>query len=751
MSARTWKYIHLALVLGAALLLTACGTAAPDETKPDLAAPTIASVQPPAATAGQSVVITGTGFGESGMVNVGTVSAPPLSWSDERVEVVVPAGLEAAWQPLALSVTSAGEAQAELFLGTHFTGTGTNLQEFLDAQAAGSHVLLPPGTLDSAGAPLTLDGLHIYGSREGTQLDLGDLQIVVGLAPSASLNDLTLSVATADYLAALPDTQPLDPSWVPTAVTFDRIDLQASNFGGIYWRPSFPLPDVLSFNASHLRTDYEAGLMGLQGVYVTGSTIEGLTAGARSRFGDVFIESSSFIGESLVRAIGELDVTIKGSTLRATSGLVQLSAGPSDGERSLDHKTLHISSSVVEALGTEIGTWTDGNIEIEVLTGALELLGNERLHARNLIYVDLHNATGVTVQGNEELSAGRPAPDVPDAPYQGRIAFELLRLDGTSAVVNGNHFKASMVTLEDSAETPWPEELVGPEEPGDHALHFNDNIVYVAAPRYGRFQIVAHNSGTPCEVLGNEILVASDEGYASAYLECSAETATYGDFVVRDNEVLISGPSPHVNLAYGAAHGAFEFTRNVVQLEGPLGFYSNSALTIGDNDLSTTDLHLNVTNDEGVTTVTNNSVTARSVDGALLELNTSGNVVVTGNHFLQEALPSAGWLALDVVTNSTTALTVSDNEFSNLGRAIRLYSDGHEFAGSITNNSFDFPITYMPAAAEVAALNGAAIDLDLRSNRWGQVQTPEELASYVLAYADDTSTLELDYSTVLTD
>lgn len=79
MSARTWKHIHLALVLGAALLLTACGTAAPDEKKPDLAAPTIASVQPRAATAGQSVVITGTGFGESGTVNIGTVSTPTLS------------------------------------------------------------------------------------------------------------------------------------------------------------------------------------------------------------------------------------------------------------------------------------------------------------------------------------------------------------------------------------------------------------------------------------------------------------------------------------------------------------------------------------------------------------------------------------------------------------------------------------------------------------------------------------------------
>ncbi|MFA5594288.1 MAG: hypothetical protein WDA15_03290 [Trueperaceae bacterium] len=106
---------------------------------------------------------------------------------------------------------------------------------------------------------------------------------------------------------------------------------------------------------------------------------------------------------------------------------------------------------------------------------------------------------------------------------------------------------------------------------------------------------------------------------------------------------------------------------------------------------------------------------------------------------------------MDVVANATTELTVWNNKFSNLGRALRLYSDGHEFTGAITNNSFDFPITYMPAAAEVAALNGAAIDLDLRSNRWGQVQTPEELASYVLACADDTSTLELDYSTVLAE
>ncbi|MFA5594290.1 MAG: hypothetical protein WDA15_03300 [Trueperaceae bacterium] len=325
----------------------------------------------------------------------------------------MPAGLEAAWQPLALSVTSAGEAQAELFLGSHFTGIGTDLQEFLDAHAAGSHVLLPPGTLDSVGAPLTFDGMHLYGSLEGTQLDLGDLQIVVGLAPSASLNDLTLSVATADYLAALPDTQPLDPSWVPTAVTFERVDLTAGSFGDGDWYHVSPLPGALTLNASYVRADGDAVLLGLQGVNVSGSTVEAFEAVADSWSGATVIESSSFVGESMITVTAALEVTVKGSTLRVTNGIVQLFAGSGAVHGPPALKTLHLSTSVVEALGAESESVGRGNIEIGIQFGALEILDNKTMYARSLVEVTPINASGVTIQGNEARSRVRQKPPPP--------------------------------------------------------------------------------------------------------------------------------------------------------------------------------------------------------------------------------------------------------------------------------------------------------------------------------------------------
>ena len=754
MSARYLNHIYLFLVLGVALLLTACGTTTPKADEPDPVAPTIASVQPPAAAAGQTVVIAGAGFGESGAVSVGRVSAPTLSWSDERIEIAVPAGVDPAWQSLVVHVASAEEAQAELFLGSSFAGLGPELQAFLDAQATGLHVLLPTGTLDTGGAPLTLDGLHIYGSREGTQLELGggDLQIVVGLAPATSLTDLTLTAATVGYLAAIPGTQPLDPSWVPTVVSLDRVDLKTGDFGDSYWQLPSPLPGVLTLNDSHLSADGDAVLMGLQGVNVSGSTIEGLEAAAGSFSGAVVIESSSLVGESIVKVIAALDVTVKSSTLRATDGRVHLFAGAGAGavDMPLRLQTLHLSASVVEALDANVGSESDGNIQIGVQIGALELLDNETIHARNMIEVRTFYASSVTIQGNKAISAGKPAPDELDTPYPGVIILELQRLEGSGVDLSGNRFRARMLTVGDDTDTPWPDEIEAPAETTARSFRFSDNDVYAAAPSYAYVAIKSQSSGTSlCEVHANRFEVSSDEGYPAAYFECGAAAA--GEFMVHDNDFLVTGPEAHMSFWYSARGVASEFTGNTVQVTERLGINSNGSLTIGNNDLVITNLSLRLTNVDGVTTVTNNSVVAPSVDDAILELSTSGSVAVTENQFLQEAPPSAGWMAIDVAANGATELTVSGNEFSNLGRAIRLYSDGHEFTGAITNNNFDFPITYLPAAAEVAALNGAAIDLDLRSNRWGQLQTPEEVADYVFAYADDTSTLELVFSTVLTE
>lgn len=112
--------------------------------------------------------------------------------------------------------------------------------------------------------------------------------------------------------------------------------------------------------------------------------------------------------------------------------------------------------------------------------------------------------------------------------------------------------------------------------------------------------------------------------------------------MVHDNDFLITGPGAHMNVSDSARGTITEFTGNSVDVTETLSFGSAGALTIGNNELTSTNIRLFLTNEGGETTVTNNSVTAPSVDGALLELTTSGRVAVTDNQFMQEVPPQRG-------------------------------------------------------------------------------------------------------------
>lgn len=75
------------LALTAALLgLVACGT------EPVIGPPTVAEVVPATAAVGDSVVLHGSGFGTQGesFVTVRGVAANVASWSNNRIELIVP-------------------------------------------------------------------------------------------------------------------------------------------------------------------------------------------------------------------------------------------------------------------------------------------------------------------------------------------------------------------------------------------------------------------------------------------------------------------------------------------------------------------------------------------------------------------------------------------------------------------------------------------------------------------------------------
>lgn len=130
-------------------------------------APQLGSVAPTLTRAGNQLTIQGRGFGASGSVRIGGVVAPVTSWSNDQIEVIVPAGAPTGLQPV--TVTTAGG-----------TSNGYEVSVLTGPQV--------PVTFTVTGAPPTSWGDAIY--LTGSVAELGswstDPDVAIGpmLAPN---------------------------------------------------------------------------------------------------------------------------------------------------------------------------------------------------------------------------------------------------------------------------------------------------------------------------------------------------------------------------------------------------------------------------------------------------------------------------------------------------------------------------------------------------------------------------------------
>lgn len=746
-------------LLAAALLLNACGTNAPSVPEPEPEpALSIAAVNPVAAVAGATVVVTGEGFGQGGSVLIGDVLAHTVSWTEDQVEVVIPQAALPAWQPITVASSDNGEDQAELFVGVEFTGAPAELQTFLDSLPAGTHVLLPAGELDLAGQTVVLDGLHLHGAPAGTSLAAtdGDLEIVVGLAAAASLNDLRIDTHGVYYRPAQPDWHVHTSGWVPTAVGIHGVHLNAYEVGGpSSLDPTIVVAGALALTGSTVTTETSAILPGHPRLHVADSTVVGENVHALARFGSVSVQSAQLLGVNHTEVNGVREVTVVDSTVRASFGGVRLSAMLEDalaaqlGEPSL----LRVAGSVVEALADAENPGKEPTVAIAVRNGALELVRNERIHARYSVHVTVASGTDVVIDGNQEISNGRTAPGDPSVFDNGRVSMAIFRYPNSNTVISKNIVRSwNALSLRESTADDNPSWFEAPVPADIPAFTLTDNDFAVSGPSDVDVNVTVQGPNTyACTITGNQVTVTAPGRVTKMNLAC--QNNMYEDAVIEiaDNIINIDSLSSDLEVTTRSNSLTSEFVNNQVTAPGPVTFRPRSSLHVDHNQFQVSGVHITTTYPSGTTTFSNNSVVAEEVGEAILTITAATVVEVLENDFQQLGTTSPNDLALDVVAAGPLSLSVLANEFVNLGRALRLYSDGQQFTADINDNIFDFPITYLPAAAEVAALNSAQVALDLNDNRWGQVTTVDELLGYMFVYGDDSSALSLELTRVLTE
>lgn len=745
------------LVLLAGLSLTACGTT---DQKGEDPAPTltIAAVAPTAATAGQTVVVTGAGFGATGTVTVGAIVAPIVSWSEGRIEIAVPSGVEPAWQQLSVEPAGGGAAQASLFVGVEFSGAPAELQAFLDSLPGDTHVLLPAGELTLAAQTVVLDGLHLHGALAGTSLVAADgsLEIVVGRAAAASMNDLRIDTRGVYYRPAQPDWHVHTPSWVPTAVGIHGVHLNAYEVGGLAsLATTVVVAGALTVTGSTITAETSAVLPGHPQVHVTDSTVVGENVHAVARFGSVAVQAAQLLGVNLTEVSGVQNVTVADSTVRASFGAVRLSAFLPDvlavqlGKPSI----LRVAGSIVEALSDAENPVEAPTVSFVVTNGALELVNNERFHARDSLHVAVVSGTDVIIESNHEISNGRTEPGDPSVHDNGQMTMTIARYPNSNTVISKNVVRSwNTLALAETTTANNPSWFEAPVPANIPAFAVTDNDFTVSG--HSDMRVLVSTSGPnmyACTITGNQVTVTAPGRGTEMNLAC--QNYLHEDAVVRiaDNHINIDSRSSDLRITTRSNNVTSEFVNNRVTAPGPVTFRPQSPLLVSHNEFQVSGVHIRTAEPSGATDFSNNSVVAEEVGEAILTITAGTLVEVLENEFHQLGTTSPNDLALDVVAVGPLTLSVIANEFENLGRALRLYSDGLQFTADINDNIFDYPITYLPAAAEVAALNSAQVALDLNDNRWGQVTTVNELLGYMFVYSDESSALSLELTRVLTE
>lgn len=561
---RASRIALLALAVLTFSLLAACGG---PSTGGPLPAPTLGNVTPEAAPRGGTITLAGNNFGATeGTVMVGGAPATITSWGNTSIVATVPASAPNAWQSVTVT-TSAGTASRDgLFVGVEYTGAVGGLQVFLDAQSAGTAVLMPATTYDLNTGPIELfvRGLDLYGrGASETTLQLGPLHVVWLLADfgaQASLADLTINSG----IVIVGADSPLTTASVPIAEEIEQLSHTARasvSFRGVRLEETLLATDASYFsNLVDVRledTEVVGGTLDLvtYGDYV----IDGLTmdspnawAGMVTYVGSLVVQNSQLTTMTAWLSSNG-GVQVQDSHIEVVDGQLSIL-----GEALTDYLGVPVPGGPVRITGSTIrvldGDLTDGTVNgdlrISTAEAPISIENNPSITAWGQVLVRNEDtnlgAGGIRLAGNEEVRVGVSPADDPANPRLGNIRFfsEGAGQRVLIELVNNNISAYGDLEI-------WND--------GARDLRVTDNRMTLSDENtVGSFGVFGTGLG-PVTLSGNTVTAAAQVSFSGLNLASTA-------FDLLDNTFTIAGGAL-VGFEAGGTGGACTFTGNTIDLQ----------------------------------------------------------------------------------------------------------------------------------------------------------------------------------------
>ncbi|MFA5551090.1 MAG: IPT/TIG domain-containing protein [Trueperaceae bacterium] len=688
----------------------------------------MSAVAPEVAARGQAFTVTGTGFGTAeGTLTVGGVPASITSWGPTSIEATVPADAANAWQDVL--VTTAGSAiHPGPFVGVAYTGTDADLQAFLNAQEAGTAVLLAARTYDltAGAAALTVTNLELHGrGADATRLQLDatnmfsnefdhslnyDLQVLDSTIAGATIQvysygntlfdtatvDMASGVRLIFYLGSL--------AFRNSSVTGDDVDLGASTGAEITDSVVVATDDTIWLRGDSVNVITGSSLAGGH-VTIRGSTLRSLDADLTDSFASGSIHLSTNGAPILLE--NNPSIVAQGSIVLTNEGR-HLGLG---GVRVVGNEEIRVGVFTEDdAANFRVGSLhidslaTTAPVLIEVANNALAFTGTLTVEAAGPRQLVLRDNTGS--MGDPNTSGG----------------ISLVGMGQGPITITGNQLQATGTVS------------FGSPDMNNELFEVADNTFRVVGPGPSRLYAVPTN-GT-CRFTGNSIEVQSGAGGApNVTVGCSAGTGTATlDFI--GNEVSVTGTNAQLHVA-GPALSEMLVEDNVLTSSHQLMVYSSAnQVVVSGNEFHLQDYFLALgdyfASPTTVFRFEDNLITQRNPDTYGIYVTGAASVTLENNEATVLGTPGANVVALGAsAVSGPLALTARNNTFTNYSRALLFMDDGttqNSLPATVTNNVFDFPID---ALAKPAELNNIGNAINATNNQWGTNTDAAVVEGYV--------------------
>lgn len=665
-----------ALVCGA--LLAACaGPSTPPPPEP----PAATAVSPEVAAAGETIVVTGTEFGEEGTLTVGGVEATVITWSDDEIEAVVPDAAPGGWQEVVVTTEGGESAVQGLFVGVAFSGEATALQDFILDQEPGTSVLLAAGTLDLGADELFVDNVDLYGrGQDETALLAESLWVLADAGVDVTVADLSFEGRDLGYTlgsfrgTGLPTPPPIKAPADARSALRSALSVQAPGAAELQPNP------VIAFER-----------------FAYASTTAVATVGA-------------------VEAVGmNLDVSVRDSQLVGPETGAFFYAG---GRITVERSTLEFDAIHLVAVGNVLEVR-----DSELSAGHEMLLGADG-------GLDLQDTQASVADGDLTVTGAVTS-------FLGSVA----QLFGGPVSVTGSSLAAMDADITDGNEVGvlYITTLVAPITISDNLLLRGDSQLQVNS-----FDIFGANditfTGNQDVRVGH---IEGGDAQPGVLLFLPDGPGFLIDLVIADNVFDVLGTLYVTDLG-GPSDVSFvdnELTMGDALYAGQLvfEFFGEGTKEVARNDgvFWHAGLVLDV-DDEANVTVSDNAIAYREMVGAGVGVYASGDVTLTGNTFT-DVDESPGTVGLFVAYGpDPLELTATGNTFT-------AWTNALDFQGGLTevqltaelhDNVFDMEFA---AAPQVASLSHVGDVIDATDNVWGDVTDVAVLESYVAVDATTTS------------